>query len=125
MNDIFVPVVVVDNSLYIFSFLLLLSFIILYVIYLFYKRRNNFIIKDEKYYLDLLLSLDTKDVKYKAYRFEYYLKNLPKTAKQQKSFDDIMLSLWAQKYQKIAPPISVAIEEQMKKLLSELRSSYA
>jgi len=124
MNDIFPPVVVLDNSLYIFTGLIVLVVFSIFSLYYFFKKRDNLLVKDEKYYLDLLKKLDMEDVKRSISILEYYLQNLVRTQEQKEEYEEICEAFKAYKYKKNPAPFSQELQQKIDSLLDVLGEKY-
>jgi hypothetical protein len=85
LHDIFSPVEIVEYSAYYFFGSIVLSFLILYTLYVFlFKNRCK-----KTDYLGILKKYPKDNAKYTAHLFSYYGKYITKTSHQKSTLDEI------------------------------------
>ncbi|MEN4045323.1 MULTISPECIES: hypothetical protein [Sulfurimonas] len=125
INDIFAPVTVPDNSLYLLVFFILLFFILFFALFYFYKKRVQKNKTDETCYLKILLHSNFYNVKQSAYLFTYYGRKLAKTQEQKKELEHIISQLFLYKYQQKSLQIPQKLSHEIENFLDTLREFYA
>jgi len=125
IHDIFPPVDVPDNSVYIFSPLLLAAILsTVFVVRTLYKKFRVHKIRREKKYIKILNNCDFKNTKQSSYQISYYGHLLAKTAKEKEALKEIISELSLHKYKKDIPEISEEIIEQFKMFLNTIEHRY-
>jgi len=125
INDIYPPVEVPDNSIYILIAFMVFIFLLTAIVYFLYKKMRRKNKKDEDHYLKILFTCDLDNAKRSAYLFTYYGRFLAQTKEQKKDLEHIITQLFAHKYQKKAPEISKALRDEIVVFLDKLRGYYA
>ncbi|MEA3512181.1 MAG: hypothetical protein U9R37_01125 [Campylobacterota bacterium] len=122
IHDIKPIVEIPDNTIYIYYTLivtgLLLSFLILYLIYKFFKSKK---ITDDKIYFEKLKRIDFKELKESSYNISKYGRVLAKDERQKRLIEELHNSLEQFKYKKTIPnTIPINIKQQFETFMESL-----
>lgn len=122
IHDIKPIVEIPDNTIYIYYALivtgLLLSFLLLYLIYKFFKSKK---ITDDKIYFEKLKRIDFKELKESSYNISKYGRVLAKDERQKRLIEELHNSLEQFKYKKTIPnTIPINIKQQFETFMESL-----
>lgn len=122
IHDIKPIVEIPDNTIYIYYTLivtgLLLSFLLLYLIYKFFKSKK---ITDDKIYFEKLKQIDFKELKESSYNISKYGRVLAKDERQKRLIEELHNSLEQFKYKKTIPnTIPINIKQQFETFMESL-----
>ena len=123
--DIFPPLEVHDNSLWIFILLVIAGVSVISIAWiLLFKRYHSSRDKNFKKYLKTLKNCDLTQARISAYRLSYYGRLLAQTEEEKDLLKSLVAELEFYKYKKNAPELSSELKEQFFIFLSKIESKY-